>query len=94
MRWFDSVKRDKVSEKFDFGFSELALVDVYAQSVHSEALKQYSKVLSVLLFVDKCDENVVQARKYEVEALEYFVHEALESLCSITQTERHPCKFK
>ena len=73
--------------------TKLALGDVDDQSVLLESLEQQAKVFFVCLNILASHQAVVNVDEGEIQTITDNFHQALESLGSILQTEKHPEKL-
>ena len=87
-QWHDTGVSDAMAEDVNGVATKLALGDIDDQSVHLELLEQQAKVFFVCLKILASHQDVVKVDEGEIQTMTDNVHQALESLGSILQTEK------
>ena len=93
-KWSDACWRDCVSKKLDGCHTELGLVCVDLDAIILQPLEDLVEVLLVASFIRTGDEEIVDVGEAEGQTSKDLVDEALEGLCCIPQSKRHPDVFE
>ncbi len=85
---------DMMAKAINFRDCKCTFGRVNAKAVGSQHIKDLFEVEEVFVMVLAENENVVKVNENEGKGTEKGIHEVLESLSSIIETERHEMEFK
>ncbi len=89
-----AIGSDIMAKAINFRDRKCTFGKVNAKAVGGQHIKDLFEVEDVFVLVLAENENVVKVNENEGEGMEMGIHEALESLSSIFETERHEMEFK
>ena len=91
--WTSSGCVDNIPEELNLGLTKYTLAWVN-HSIIPKSVEEFSLVYHVSGLVRRCDEYIINVCIAVVQATNHFINIALESLCSIAQTETHEWELK
>ena len=90
----DAMAADMMAEELQTTHAKKALGRIDDDAIIAKPLKHFPQMLFVFLFRGTGNEDIVNVHEAKMQSSENLVHETLECLTSVAQTERHAGKFK